>query len=211
MLLQPKKVLVLAPHPDDGELGCGGTLARLIREGAEVHYSVFSLCEISLPEGISTEDIQAELKAATSHIGIDFSNVRLKNYPVRRFSQFRQDILEDIIQLRQQLQPDLVFVPASSDIHQDHQVVYQESLRAYKQSSILGYELPWNAFEFKASFHVTLEQADLQKKIDALLCYKSQQFRPYFQGDFVRSLATIRGTQVAQPYAEAFEAIKLRL
>ncbi|MEX2161699.1 MAG: PIG-L deacetylase family protein [Anaerolineales bacterium] len=209
MFPEVKRVLVLAPHPDDGEFGCGGTLARLCEQGAEVFYSAFSLCEPSLPPGFSKQNIENELIAAAAKLGISDDHVHVSDYPVRRFSEFRQDVLEEIIKAKEKIQPDLVFLPCAFDTHQDHQVIRAEGLRAYKQTSVLGYELPWNTRDFQSSLICKLDEQQIRKKIDALTCYKSQQFRTYFQEDFILSLARVRGTQIAHRFGEAFEIFRL--
>ena len=87
-------VLVLAPHTDDGELGCGGTIARLIDEGHTIWYAAFSICEESVPEGFPKDALEKEVKLATQSLGIKPENLILKKYPVRKFNTFRQEIFE---------------------------------------------------------------------------------------------------------------------
>ena len=79
MLLEGN-VLILAPHTDDGELGCGGTISRLLEEGNEVFYLAFSICEESVPEGFPKNALETEVKKATAHLGIPSKNLILKNY-----------------------------------------------------------------------------------------------------------------------------------
>jgi len=203
-----QRALVLAPHTDDGELGCGGTITRLIAEGTSVYYVAFSLCRRSLPAHLPPDTLEKEVKVATKLLGIPSDNLILLDYDVRRFKEFRQDILEDMIKIRNQINPDLVFIPASSDIHQDHQVIAEEGLRAFKQSSVLGYELPWNNTSFNNGCFIKLEAAHIDNKIKALRAYESQKQRTYFNDNFIRSLATVRGVQVSTPYAEAFEVLR---
>lgn len=209
MLATPKRVLVLSPHPDDGEFGCGGTLVKFLEKNTEVFYSTFSLCEASIPDGYGKDHLKGELKAAMEELGVPESNLIIRNYPVRKFPEFRQDILENIIEDKKAISPDLVFLPSRSDIHQDHQVIANEGLRAYRNVSIFAYELPWNTIEFSATALSKLEEKHITKKARMLANYKSQSFRPYFHEDFVRSLARTRGTQIACDYAEAFEIPRL--
>ena len=103
----------------------------------------------------------------------------------------------------------MVFLPAASDVHQDHHVVHQEGLRAFKNTTLAGYELPWNNYSFSTNFFIKLSEEDVAKKIDALKHYKSQSHRPYMKEEFVRSLATIRGVQCGNKFAEAFEIYRL--
>jgi LmbE family N-acetylglucosaminyl deacetylase len=209
MHISPERILVLAPHPDDGEFGCGGALARFMEKGAEVHYIAFSPCEESLPEGFAEDHLRGELMAAMKALGVPDKNVTLRDYPVRRFAEHRQDILEELVKDRAAIDPDLVFLPSQTDFHQDHQVIAIEGLRAFKHCSLLAYELPWNTFDFRPTVLCELEEKHVALKAKALSAYKSQKFRPYFKDSFVRSLARVRGTQMAVEFAEAFEVPRL--
>ena len=202
------RILVLAPHPDDGEFGAGATLNKLSAAGARIHYVAFSPCVKSLPEGSAPNRLFAELNQAASRLGIAADDIHLLDYPVRDFPDHRQSILEKLILIRKEFAPQLVFLPNSTDIHQDHQVIHQEGLRAFKHSSILGYELPWNNLDCKTNFHVKLSKADMNAKFEALSCYKSQEGRNYLSEEFINGLARVRGTQVNTEYAEAFECVR---
>ena len=153
---------------------------------------------------------KTECKEATKVLGIKPENLMLLDYEVRTFPLHRQEILDDIIKLNNRIKPDLVLVPSSNDIHQDHQTIYKEALRAFKKnSSIWGYEHPWNNLTFTTDIFVKLEEKHIKKKIEALKAYKSQDFRTYFDERYIRALAYTRGTQVNFTYAEAFELVRL--
>ena len=98
-----KKVLVLAPHTDDGEFGCGATIARFIKEGADVYYAAFSACESSVLSGFPKDILISEVKAATSVLGVKPENLILFKYDVRTFNFHRQSILDDMIKLKKEL------------------------------------------------------------------------------------------------------------
>lgn len=204
MFQNKSKVLVLAPHTDDGELGCGGTIARLIREGHEVHYVAFCSCDESLPEGLAKGTLRAEVIRATRVLGIPEERVSVLDFPVRYLAQHRQDVLQKMVELNRQLAPDVIFCPTRDDLHQDHGVVAMEALRAFKARTILGYEMPWNNITFDANFLVRLEETDVELKVAALAEYESQRHRPYITGRFVRGLSHSRGVTIGQEYAEAF-------
>jgi len=203
-----KIVLVLAPHTDDGELGCGATIAKYCSEGYEVYYVAFSIATRSLPQGMHPQTLAIEVTNATKVLGLKKENLILFDFDVRRFKEFRQEILEEMIKLKSKINPDIVFVPSPTDIHQDHQVISEEGLRAFKNCSILGYEMPWNNVSFNTRSFLKLEDEHIQKKIDCLLEYKSQAHRTYLNENFIRSLATVRGVQIGCKYAEAFEVIR---
>ena len=202
--------MVVSPHTDDGEIGAGGTIARFVEEGKEIHYAAFSSCEVSVPKEFPEDILKKECKKATNILGIKPENVILLDYEVRTFPLHRQEILDDMIVLNKQIKPDLVLVPSSNDIHQDHQTVHREALRAFKKtSSIWGYEHPWNNLTFTTDIFVRLEEEHVEKKIEAMKQYKSQDFRPYFAEKYIRALAFTRGTQVDYPFAETFELLRL--
>lgn len=203
-----RRILVLAPHTDDGEFGCGGTLARFVAEGREVHYVAFSTAEDSVPDGFPQNVLETEVRNATKVLGIAPERLRVGKYPVRKLGYHRQEVLEELVAIGRELAPDLVFLPSGDDLHQDHQVVHMEGLRAFKKTSILGYELPWNTITFHARAFVTLTPAHLEKKIEALAAYESQAGRIYASEDFLRSWARTRGTQIGVTYAESFDVIR---
>lgn len=207
-MFNPKKILVLAPHTDDGELGCGGTIAKFCAEGREVHYAAFCLCSKSLPAGLPPDTLEQECRVATAILGIPASNLILFNYEVRELPAKRQVILEELLQLNNRIQPDLVLLPAASDIHQDHQTIHQEGMRAFKNVTFAGYELPWNNYSFNTNFFIRLSESELNKKIDSLRSYESQSHRNYMHEEFTRSLAKVRGVQCNTQWAEAFEIYK---
>jgi LmbE family N-acetylglucosaminyl deacetylase len=208
MNLQFSKILVLAPHTDDGEFGCGGTIAKLIESDADISYAAFSLAEESVPPPFPKDILETEVRAATNVLGIKPENLLLYRYQVRHFATHRQEILEDLVQLSHNLKPDLVFMPSLHDLHQDHSTISIEGLRAFKKTSILAYEMPWNNLNFSTQSFIRLSESDIEKKIRALECYNSQKSKDYASGEFVKSLARTRGTQIGTIYAEAFEVIR---
>ncbi|MDP2730356.1 MAG: PIG-L deacetylase family protein [Dehalococcoidales bacterium] len=205
-----KKVLVLSPHTDDGELGAGGTIARLLEEGKDLYYVAFSGCETSVPNGLPKDILRKECMKSTKVMGIPPEKVTLLFYQVRTFPDHRQQILEDLVKLKNQLNPELVLVPSSQDVHQDHGTIYHEALRAFKrEASIWGYELPWNNVSFTTEIFVRLKPEHLEKKLLALKEYASQKERGYMNEKNTRSLCCTRGAQLDTEYAETFELIRL--
>jgi LmbE family N-acetylglucosaminyl deacetylase len=203
------RILILAPHTDDGEFGCGASIAKFVEEGHEVHYVAFSAAEKSVPAGFPQGILRTEVTEATAVLGIQPQNLVVLHFGVRRFPQHRQEILDVMVRLARDLQPDIVYLPSTSDTHQDHQTVSEEGFRAFKRTSIFGYELPWNNLTFTTSAFVSVGDEQIEKKIQALACYKSQADRSYATPEFVRALASVRGVQIGEKYAEAFEAIRV--
>ena len=203
-----KNILVLAPHTDDGELGCGGSIYKFIEDGANVYYVAFSTAEESVQAGLPKDILEVEVRNATKKLGIKSNNLFVYKYTVRKLSYVRQEILEELVRLKQKLKPDLIFMPTLHDIHQDHSTVAIEGLRAFKNKTILAYELIWNNLTFKTSSFIKLEKHHIMKKIEALHEYKSQKDREYMSREFIFSLARTRGVQIGSEYAESFEVIR---
>ena len=204
------RALVLGAHTDD-EFGCAGTIARMVEAGAEVHYACFSSCEDSVPEGFGRDVLKDEVNAAVDLLGIPRDRFYLHDFRVRHFPAHRQEILEELVALRRRLEPEIVFVPAFSDMHQDHGVIAAEGFRAFKHSTMLGYELPMNTISFDHACFVRLEERHIDIKIRHAGVYVSQASRPYLRPEFIRSLALVRGIQINQTAAEAFEVIRMAI
>lgn len=203
-----KKILILAPHTDDGELGCGATINKLIEEGNEVFYAAFSTCEKSVPCGFPKDILEQEVKKATAILGIPKENLYIFKHEVRIFPQQRQEILDDMINLRKKINPDLVFLPSPKDIHQDHKTIADEGIRAFKKCNLLGYEVAWNNMSIENNLFIEIEEKHLNKKIEALKAYESQYHRSYVTEEFIKSLAVVRGVQGKSKYAETFEILR---
>ncbi|MBP2133108.1 LmbE family N-acetylglucosaminyl deacetylase [Methanomicrobium sp. W14] len=205
------KILILSPHTDDAELGCGGTIIKLIEKGNKIFWIVFSTAEDSLPKGFPKDTLKTEYLSVTRDLSLKKDNCKIFDFKVRHLNQYRQDILEDLVQTRNQYNPDIVIGPSLNDLHQDHQVVAHEMIRAFKtSSSIICYELPWNHVMFNTQCFSKLNKNQIEKKYQILKNYKSQfiKEKSYFSEEFIYGLARTRGVQCNSEYAEAFEVVR---
>jgi len=202
-------IFILAPHTDDGELGCGATMAKLVTAGKNVFYIAFSTCSASLPKHLPADTLKKECIAAVQTLNIPGSNLIFFDFEVRRLLFHRQEILEELIKLNKQYEPGTVLLPAQHDIHQDHQAIYTEGMRAFRNANLLGYELSWNNTRFQPNYFEKISEDNLQAKLKALSQYRSQADRKYMNENFIRSLAIVRGMQANTLFAEAFEAYRL--
>jgi LmbE family N-acetylglucosaminyl deacetylase len=209
MISKINNILVLAPHTDDGELGLGGSINYFIEQGANIIYTAFSTAEESVPKGFPKDILKTEVIEATNKLGIKRENVIIFNYEVRKLNYVRQEILEELIRIRKENNFDLVFMPSLHDIHQDHTTIAAEGIRAFKNTTILGYELIWNNLTFNTQCFIKLDRRHIECKVNALKSYKSQGLRDYLSEEFIFSLAKARGIQVGCEYAEAFEVVRL--
>ena len=150
------------------------------------------------------DQLRREIPQFIDNLPKDFSLSFFLPFP-KSYSQKKRDKLRG---QPHELKPDLVLVPSLNDIHQDHCTIAQEGLRAFKNTTILGYELIWNNLTFDTTSFVTLDKKHIQSKCDALKEYKSQEQRDYMSEEFIFSLARTRGVQIGAQYAESFEVIR---
>jgi len=207
--MQFERILVLSPHPEDGELGCGGTIAKFIESGVKVYYVAFTIAEKSTYPPFPKDAQKAEMLRAVDILGIPQENVAINNWETREFPSHRQEILEYMISLRKEIEPDMVLCHSRDDTHQDHQTITAEAIRAFKQTSLLGYELPWNNFQFRSDYFIELKREHVEKKAKALECYRSRSFRPYLAAEKIFHWMGMRGMQIESDFAECFEVIRL--
>jgi len=209
LTLIKQRILILAPHTDDGEFGCGGTISRALRNDCEVFYVAFSAAEDSVPSGMDRNILRKEVKEACKSLGIMEANLEILDFKVRVFHDKRQEILDKLLLINNSIKPDIVFVPSTADIHQDHQVVTSEAKRVFKRSILLGYELSWNNYNFPMDLFVKLSKEDVDSKITAIHKYLSQANRNYFNRRVIESQCVARGAQIGADYAESFEVIRI--
>jgi LmbE family N-acetylglucosaminyl deacetylase len=206
-----RRVLALAPHADDAELGAGGTIARLRRTGVEVRIAAFCVALASQTNPPVGSD--CEMQRACAVLGVAASALWFGPFPVRTLPERRPDVRETLRWLVGDFHPDAVLLPSSTDCHQDHQVVHQEGLRIFQNTTLLGYDFPWNSPPAGARCYIRLATEDLSKKQRALEMYVSQilRGRPYFRGGQMESLAAVRGLEHRGELSESFEAVRVVL
>jgi N-acetylglucosamine malate deacetylase 1 len=201
--IENKTVLAVAPHVDDVELGAGATVHQLGQNNT-VYYIA-----LSLPPQVERNVFLSEFEASTVALGVDPKRIIVRDYDPRNLFDSRSEILQLFYDLSNELKPDLVLIPNSLDIHQSHEVVHAEARRAFKYTTLLGYELPWNSMDFSMDVFITLSKENVDAKLAAINSYKTQKHRMFFSNDIVGDLARVRGKQIGHQYAECFELIRL--
>lgn len=205
------KMLILSPHTDDAELGCGGSIVKFLDEGHKIYWAVFSTAEESLPEGMPKDTLKNEFCSVLGNLGLKEKNCPVYNFQVRSLHKHRQEILDELVRMKDDFDPDMVVGPSLNDLHQDHQVVANEMIRAFKtQSSIICYELPWNHINFMTQLFIKLKKDYIARKCNMLDEYQSQIMKNklYFSKQFIYGLAKTRGVQCNANFAEAFEVVR---
>lgn len=200
-----KNVLFLSPHTDDSEIGAGGFMNKLVDSGSVVHHYAFSDCVESVPFGYESDTLKKEFFNSCNFLNLANGNFECFDFKVRNFDKYRQEILDLMIGLRNKVQPDLVVCPSLKDFHQDHQVIATESIRAFKNTNIIHYEMPWNMLNVETKFFVQLNKNQIDKKISLISNYKSQAGRGYTDANIIKAHAIARGGIIGKSFSELFE------
>jgi LmbE family N-acetylglucosaminyl deacetylase len=203
------KLLCLGAHSDDIEIGCGGTLLRLVDEfpQLQVDWIVFGSQGYRLEEAYASAD--EYLKP------VEHKNVVVKDYKDGFFPYHGEEIKEYFEQLKQQVSPDIVFTPYRHDLHQDHRLISELTWNTFRNHLIWEYEIPkYDGDLGTPNLFVHLDAATCQRKIEYLLKhFKTQQNRDWFTEDTFLALLRLRGVESKSPlhYAEAFYSRKMVL
>lgn len=220
--------LVIAAHPDDEVLGCGGTIARLTNEKENVYVAI-------LGEGVTSrynrhkQSNMSSLKTLKNHCRSVSDFLKVKNLfffdlPDNRFDTIPLlDIVKMIESLLDKLKPSTIFTHHSGDLNVDHHITHRATLTATRPlpgctvKKVYAYEVPssteWSVGGFSKTFqaNVFVDISDtLEEKVKAMSIYKSevQPFPHPRSPEALRALAKLRGTSVGLPAAEAFELIR---
>lgn len=201
-----KTALLLSPHTDDVELAMGGTINKLTRKGWDVFIATFCVETEQHP----SEFLLEEQSNALHLLGVRKENIFHYDFPIRRFSEVRQDILEVCFKLKEDIEPLMVYSPSKHDCHQDHEVIHRESIRAFKRDcSIFSYHCDWNHLNKDYDYFEVLMYVDMVQKALAIMQYKSQINKNYANTDYWYSLAKTLGVNINVEFAEVFDIVRL--
>jgi LmbE family N-acetylglucosaminyl deacetylase len=204
MTFYGRSLLFLGAHPDDIELGCGAFISDMVGK-ADIHCMTFS-------DNQKNPDLQhlvSEHYDSMHQLGLTDDQIELGQFETRRFPDFRQEILEKMLALRRQYQPEIVFVHTAQDIHQDHQTVTQEATRAFRGTTVLGFDVLRSSYGFFPHFLAEVSEQAVENKITALNKYKTYSNRYYFSPDIMRATAIRHGALAERPFAEGFDIIRI--
>lgn len=199
-----KRVLFIGAHPDDIELGAGALL-----------HHIAPLCNILCvtlsdnQQNPSLKKLVEEHYSSMSVLGIPREKVVLARFITRNFPDARQDILEFMLKLRTDFKPEVIFVHSPQDIHQDHNVVTEEALRAYRGITVLGFDVIRSSNGFFPHFLVEVNEEDVNKKIEALAEYKTYADNYYFNAELLRAIMIRHGSLAERRFAEGFDILRV--
>lgn len=204
-MLSVNRVLAIGAHPDDLELGCGGTLAKLVDEGVQVRALVMS--DGLQGAGMASHDRCAETKSALEELGVtDVVQVRLPDTGLPSVVSRMISIIEEQCA---SYRPDRAYTMFQHDRHQDHRAVYEASIVACRSvPQILSYETPSSWPNFMPTVFEDVENY-IDLKISAMQYHVSQAHRTYMQAQQIRCNAQFRGHQIGLGSSEGFIPYKL--
>ncbi len=199
-----KRVLFLGAHPDDIEIGCGALVHNIVQK-TEI------LC-VTLSDNQKNPDLK-KVKSEHFHsmkvLGVSEEQILMGPFSTRVFPDSRQDILEYFLKLRKDFQPDLIFTHSKQDVHQDHNTMTEEALRAFRGITVLGFDVVRSSYGFFPHFLVEVTEEDVNKKIEALSQYETYKDRYYFNSDLTRSIMVRHGALAERPFAEGFDILRI--
>jgi len=199
-----KRILFIGAHPDDIELGCGAFIAQIASQ-TEVRCVTLS----DNQKDPALKNLPDEHFTAMAALGVKPDRVSLLTYETRRFPFFRQEILEEMVKLQREFQPDIVFVHTSADVHQDHKTVTEEALRAFRGRTVLGFDVIRSSYGFFPNFLVSVTEEQVNSKIQSLRCYKTYQSKYYFDPEITRATLIRNGAICERKFAEGFDILRI--
>ncbi|GAP22910.1 PIG-L deacetylase family protein [Leptolinea tardivitalis] len=199
-----KRICFLGAHPDDIELGAGALIAQVAGQS--------DIRCVTLSDNQKNPELHhlvEEHYASMARLGIPQEKVILGQFETRRFPHARQEILEFMIELNKSFKPDIVFVHTRADIHQDHGTVTEEALRAFRGTTVLGFDVIRSSYGFFPNFLVEVSEDDVRKKIEALQQYTTYSTRYYFNAELTRATLIRYGAIAERRYAEGFDILRV--
>jgi LmbE family N-acetylglucosaminyl deacetylase len=204
MLFHGKKVCFIGAHPDDIELGCGAFISN-IQGKTDI------LC-VTLSDNqqnpLLTHLVEEHFRSMNI-LGVPRDHIKLGSFATRRFPELRQEILEYLYQLNHEYQPDIVITHTRSDIHQDHQQTTEEVLRAFRGTTVLGFDALRSSYGFFPHFLVEVRPEDVENKILSLAEYSTYHDKYYFDTSVLRATLIRQGALAEVPYAEGFDILRI--
>lgn len=204
MTFYGETVCFIGAHPDDIELGCGALISDIIDQA-----DVICMTLSDNQNNPLFKNLVSEHYASMDILGVQPENVILHDFTTRRLKAARQDILEVMIDLKNRYHPEVVFVHTAKDIHQDHQTVTEEALRAFRGTTLLGFDVLRSSYGFFPDFLVEVSEEGVQNKIRALKAYKTYADKYYFDESITHATAIRHGALAERPYAEGFDILRI--
>ena len=199
-----RRIFFIGAHPDDIEIGAGALIAHLSQKTEILCVTLSDNQKNPALKNVVTEHYQS-----LDILGVSRNNIIVGSFETRRFPSFRQEILEYLIKLNCEYHPDIVFTHSRADIHQDHTTITDETLRAFRGATVLGFDVLRSTYGFFPNFLVEVTEEDVEKKIRALEQYKTYENKYYFDPQITRATLIRHGALAERPYAEGFDILRV--
>jgi LmbE family N-acetylglucosaminyl deacetylase len=204
MFFYGKKLLFIGAHPDDIELGCGAFIAHIVGK-TEIFCATIS----DNQKNPHLKNVVDEHYRSMAVLGVPPDHDIVQTFTTRYFPTDRQEILEFLFKLNREYRPDIVFCHTPSDIHQDHNTVTQEALRAFRGTTLLGFDALRSSYNFFPHFLVEVSEADVERKVEALRQYHTYCEKYYFDPAVLRATCIRHGALAERPFAEGFDILRI--
>lgn len=199
-----KRICFFGAHPDDIEIGCGALISHI---ASQTDLRVVTLSDNQ--KNPLLRDIVTEHYRSMKILGLPEEKVIVGKFETRRFPHFRQEILEYLLEMKNSFHPDIVFLHTKSDLHQDHVTVTEEGLRAFRGTTVLGYDVIRSSYGFFPHFLVEVNETDVNRKIQALAEYHTYDDKYYFDPELTRSILVKNGALAERKFAEGFDILRI--
>ena len=199
-----RRVFFIGAHPDDIEIGSGALIAHIVGQA-----DVLCITLSDNQKNPALTNVIEEHKRSMAVLGVPPQNVIVGDFETRRFPHFRQEILEYLIELKNRYQPEIVFTHTRADIHQDHAATTEESLRAFRGTTVLGFDVLRSSYGFFPNFLVEVTERDVEAKVNALAEYTTYSSKYYFDPTITRATLIRHGALAERPYAEGFDILRV--
>lgn len=199
-----RRVLFIGAHPDDIELGCGALIHQIVSQTDILCVTLSDNQKNPLLTNLVEEHYRS-----MAVLGVPREKVILGPFTTRIFPDSRQEILEYFLKLRRDFNPDLIFVHSRADVHQDHNTITEESLRAFRGITVLGFDVVRSSYGFFPHFIVAVSEESVNKKIEALSQYETYRDKYYFNSELTRSIMVRHGALGEVPFAEGFDILRI--
>ena len=204
MVFFGQKICFIGAHPDDIELGCGALISHIVGMT-----EVLTITLSDNQKNPALTNLVQEHHRSMSVLGVPQENVYLGEFETRRFPHFRQEILEFLIGINRKHHPEIVFVHTRADNHQDHNTVTEEVLRAFRGTTVLGFDVLRSSYGFFPNFLVEVDRDDVERKLRALAEYKTYANKYYFDPETTRATMIRYGALAERPFAEGFDNLRI--
>lgn len=204
------RILYVGGHPDDVELGTAGSIIKDNTHSPVVKQYVvtFSNCGVDSGLGFTADELMTDMRNSMKVMRVPWENVTMFDFPNTRLPKYAYEIRTELERLRDMYQPNIIYFPSEYDLHQDHVTVSHACMRAFRGGEELRcYEADSTRNNFAPNLYINIgEQMD--KKVEALMCYSTQLPRRNYHERYWRAKALLRGNSVGLKYAEAFEILR---